>query len=603
MFRYSLLLDTLFKALTHKYIRRVPKGVTKTGKTKYMYFYAGQEGHGRGIAHEEELVTGASFAFGEVGKTRYHAHITKVDGDKVTVRYDDGDKKGTEETMNKKQFQALVHGEHATGIKEAQAKSEKQLKDFQAGKEKGVKVKQSTLDRLAQRVANLKALTNIYTEAVKIEASWMSEKEKKLFEGQQKIFNILENEQLVESLLQNEKDAFLLIDMLQNVSSAIFKYKDLRALNGEQKQALLSTVSNLSKSRMSNETIQQTIKPLLLTLGTLWKNMPYIAHEKEHQKIGRMEVVDIDGFKKGDRKDRTMLLNAIRQAQDSIIQVNSDLNNILYGNIFLSDFATSKIVAGGDQTAGFYQHALYRNTIATNQDSNTHDADVIHINTKNPFAFYGDIDSNLKKHISQDIISNMQTSIMRDVVVHEIAHRLSVDLLKNQKTNMSFQRDLNSFFKKAKSLPPDLNNKPLKNVTTHQQFLSGLLPLLNYRTSTEGQIKGLLDGTEQDVSVQDISWSNIGDTFATHQDNKSYQIHIPLKNNKTLILNQSGSFDYWVSLFNTKRNSLPTTYANSSAEECFSEMFACICAKNYNVEPLKTSFMTLLNTYSRHFGS
>ena len=159
MFRYSLFLDTLFKAMGHKYIRRVPKGVTKTGATRYMYFYAGQEGHGRGIAHEEELVTGASFAFGEHGKTRYHAHITKVDGDKVTVRYDDGAKKGTEETMTKKQFQSMIHGEHSTSIQSAKEKATKQLKDFQAGKEKGVKVKQETLDKLEQRVKTLDALT------------------------------------------------------------------------------------------------------------------------------------------------------------------------------------------------------------------------------------------------------------------------------------------------------------------------------------------------------------------------------------------------------------------------------------------------------------
>jgi hypothetical protein len=159
MFRYSFIVDTLLKAMTHKYIRRIPKGVTKTGKTKYVYFYAGQEGHGKGIAHENELVTGASFAFGEHGKTRYHAHITKVDGDKVTVKYDDGDKKGTEETMTKKQFQSMIHGEHATGIKQAKEKAEKQLKDFQAGKEKGVKVKQATLDKLEQRVKNLDDLT------------------------------------------------------------------------------------------------------------------------------------------------------------------------------------------------------------------------------------------------------------------------------------------------------------------------------------------------------------------------------------------------------------------------------------------------------------
>ena len=158
MFRYSLFVDSLIKAMTHKYVRRVPKGVTKTGATKYAYYYAGQEGHGKGIAHESELVQGASFAFGEHGKTRYHAHISKVDGDKVTVKYDDGAKKGQEETMTKKQFQDLVHGEHKEAIKQAQTKAEKQLKDFQAGKEKGVKVKQSTLDKLESQVNKLKAI-------------------------------------------------------------------------------------------------------------------------------------------------------------------------------------------------------------------------------------------------------------------------------------------------------------------------------------------------------------------------------------------------------------------------------------------------------------
>ena len=61
--------------------------------------------------------------------------------------------------MTKKQFQALVHGEHASSIKQAKEKAERQLKDFQAGKEKGVKVKQETLDKLEQRVKNLDELS------------------------------------------------------------------------------------------------------------------------------------------------------------------------------------------------------------------------------------------------------------------------------------------------------------------------------------------------------------------------------------------------------------------------------------------------------------
>ena len=166
MFRYSLFLDTLLKAMTHKYIRRIPKGVTKTGATKYMYYYAGQEGHGKGIAHDEELTAGASFAFGEHGKTRYHAHIVLEAGDRITIQYDDGDKKGQKETMSKKEFRDLLHKEHASAIQGAKEKAAKQLKDFQAGKEKGVKVKQSTLDKLEQRVKNLDALAPTAKEEI-----------------------------------------------------------------------------------------------------------------------------------------------------------------------------------------------------------------------------------------------------------------------------------------------------------------------------------------------------------------------------------------------------------------------------------------------------
>jgi hypothetical protein len=158
MFRYSFIIDSLIKAMTHKYIRRIPKGVTKTGATKYIYYYAGQEGHGKGIAHDEELTAGASFAFGEHEKTRYHMHIVLEAGDKLTLKYDDGDKKGQTVTMTKKEFRDLLHKEHASSIQSAKEKAHKQLKDFQAGKEKGVKVKQSTLDKLEQRVKNIDEL-------------------------------------------------------------------------------------------------------------------------------------------------------------------------------------------------------------------------------------------------------------------------------------------------------------------------------------------------------------------------------------------------------------------------------------------------------------
>ena len=178
MFRYSFIADQLLKALTHKYIRRVPKGVTKTGATRYMYYYAGQEGHGKGVAHESELVQGASFAFGEHGKSRYHAHITKVDGDKLTIKYDDGDKKGKEETMTKKEFQALIHGEHKESIKQAQSKAEKQLQEAKTGKERGVKFSDKTMSKLEERVKNLQGLTQKQEQVKKEEKKKTTPKKK-----------------------------------------------------------------------------------------------------------------------------------------------------------------------------------------------------------------------------------------------------------------------------------------------------------------------------------------------------------------------------------------------------------------------------------------
>lgn len=99
---YTFAID-LIKARTHKYIRRVPIGATKTGGTKYMYYYQGQEAHGQGMGHESELVEGSSFAFGE-GENRHHAHIKAVDGDKVTIEYDDGAKRGKKKHYLKLSF-------------------------------------------------------------------------------------------------------------------------------------------------------------------------------------------------------------------------------------------------------------------------------------------------------------------------------------------------------------------------------------------------------------------------------------------------------------------------------------------------------------------
>ena len=153
---YKVILD-LIKARTHKYIRRVPIGATHTGSTKYKYYYQEQAGHGKGLGHESELVKDASFAFGE-GENRYHVHIKSVDGDKLTIEYDDGDKKGQKETLSKTELQNRIHKEHATSIKQAHEKAKKQLATFEKMKEKGAKVKDSTLNKLKAQVEKLDSL-------------------------------------------------------------------------------------------------------------------------------------------------------------------------------------------------------------------------------------------------------------------------------------------------------------------------------------------------------------------------------------------------------------------------------------------------------------
>jgi len=153
---YKVILD-LLKARTHKYVRRVPIGSTHTGGTKYKYYYQEQAGHGKGLGHESELVKDASFAFGE-GENKYHAHIKSVDGDKLTIEYDDGDKKGQKETLSKTEFQNRIHKEHATSIKNAHEKAKKQLATFEKMKTTGAKVKDSTLDKLKAQVNKLDSL-------------------------------------------------------------------------------------------------------------------------------------------------------------------------------------------------------------------------------------------------------------------------------------------------------------------------------------------------------------------------------------------------------------------------------------------------------------
>jgi len=601
MFRYSFIIDSLLKAIGHKYIRRVPKGVTKTGATKYMYFYAGQEGHSKGIGHESELVTGASFAFGEHGKTRYHAHITKVDGDKITVKYDDGAKKGTEDTMTKRQFQALVHGEHATGIKEAQAKSEKQLKDFQAGKEKGVKVKQSTLDRLAQRVANLKDLVSHMDKPAPIEAPWMSERERRVFDGQNRLFTLLENKEITEALLKDRTHSRILGDMLQNVVTSIFKYKDISQIPKADLKTLINANKLIYKTGDPNKLETATI-----TLSQLWQKLPFAQQEK-NEKVGRLDLIFADLKKQTpeQKKKRDIHIDAVKQAQDAMITTSPDLAKLIYGNMIFTQLANKEglnIKASGFFSTGTPAQTLHN--VTTKLETLSHSADVIYMDTEDFVEQHADT----FKDMPEKARTYFQTQWIKGVAIHEMAHRFSKSLLE-QNNGMAFRNDLQKFFNKYSRKRPTTSilNRPIQEFTQFERNASYLnyyilkAPLYN---STSKEVFGTLHqngkSTKDHIHISDINFEALGQSIILKSDGITCDIEVPLNNGDTFSLSISSNF---LSSINQRSSSLPTTYAHENIEECFSEMMVAVCNPTYKDEPMRTEILALVNKYKGELGA
>ena len=613
MFRYSLFLDTLLKAMTHKYIRRVPKGVTKTGATKYMYYYAGQEGHSKGIAHESELVEGSAFAFGEHGKTRYHAHISKVDGDKITVKYDDGAKKDTSETMTKKQFQAMIHKEHATGIREAQVKSEKQLKDFQAGKEKGVKVKQSTLDRLAQRVANLKDLVSHIDQPAPIDAPWMSERERRLFEGQNRLFEMLKRRQITEALLKDHTNVMITWDMLQNVTTAIFKYKDLSQI--PQKDIITLLTANRLAYKEGARKTQSSIFSTINALSDLWIKLPYAPKEKNTQ-VGRIDVIHADLVKQtaAQKKKRSIHIEAVKQAQEAMIKTDPDLAKIIYGNMVFTQITQQEGI--GRDSQGFYStgtpsHAIHN--VSTTLETIYHSADVIYLDTVDHFD-RSDADSKLYAAIPKDTITDFQTRYHKYVIIHELAHRFSKSLI--EQGNTSFRQDITEFFSKYASKNRDadtLLNKPLKEFTIFDKNSLNVLSLIVNSPDARQNATSFFTPFVQkngsydlrNVDISEIDFASLGDSIITHSnaEENASELQVPLRNGDFMLLSVRGTIKKIQEKFNNKASLLPTTYAHENVEECFSEMMAAVCDPNYKDEPMRTEFLSILKKHKDSFGA
>lgn len=133
--------DVLAKGLSHRYIRRVPTGkVTKTGKTRYRYYY--HAAHGGTVGNEDHYVVGASFKDNEG-----HWHITARDGDTLTLKHDET---GAESTMTKRELRDHLVGLHREAIAGAQERARQDIADARAS---GASAKQ--VARLRERAARV----------------------------------------------------------------------------------------------------------------------------------------------------------------------------------------------------------------------------------------------------------------------------------------------------------------------------------------------------------------------------------------------------------------------------------------------------------------
>ena len=100
MFTFSGFVDALLKARGHKYIKRIP--YMSGGRRRYRYIYKVTHTHqGRQAFDADHLDVGTAFALHTEAGAEFHGHITKVRGDQVTYRIDDGERKGESVTVSK----------------------------------------------------------------------------------------------------------------------------------------------------------------------------------------------------------------------------------------------------------------------------------------------------------------------------------------------------------------------------------------------------------------------------------------------------------------------------------------------------------------------
>ena len=102
-------------------------------------------------------------------------------------------------------------------------------------------------------------------------------------------------------------------------------------------------------------------------------------------------------------------------------------------------------------------------------------------------------------------------------------------------------------------------------------------------------------GNNIQIDPMDIDYANLGKSFYEVYAPQKSNLHIPLKNGKSIILDNLSSPQII--------GSLPSRYSSQDVDEFFSEMMVAVTKDNYKTEPYKTDFINILNKYSSAFGA
>jgi hypothetical protein len=138
------------KAQGHKYIKRIPVGTTASGRTRYRYIYSTTSTvGGKHLLDEAHLKVGTKLMLHSKSGEEVHAHIESVDGNYVTIKYDDGEEKGRTRTVSKQDLLQEFDKEHGVD-KDLKEAHESAKQDLKTAKESGATDKQ--LKRIQDRI-------------------------------------------------------------------------------------------------------------------------------------------------------------------------------------------------------------------------------------------------------------------------------------------------------------------------------------------------------------------------------------------------------------------------------------------------------------------